>query len=283
MARIVVGIDGSTHADLALRWAVREAQLRDAELELVHGYAVEVLRTALRESSRELAEGTVAQVVARNGELLDGVKWSTTLTPLVRGQYAHALVEAGDEAELVVVGSRGLDGFAELLLGSTSYRTAGHAPCPVAVVRGGDSAEAARSVVVGIDDSRVARRALRWAVEEATLRRVPLTVVHAYLLPTLHLLGDARTDREIAQVRTWAQERAEAVMSNALATIGASDLPLERVTALGSPAGVLLDHTRPDDLLVVGCRGRTTLGRMVLGSVSHQVLHHAAGTVVVAP
>lgn len=301
MARIVVGVDGSAHSDCAVRWAVQEAQTRAAELELVLAYSPQFFdrrptarfaepgsatfpRPAPANANQTLAEQTMDQVVTRNRAVLDRAKWSTTLLPATSA--AHALIEAGDEADLVVVGSRGLGGFATLMMGSTSYRTAGHAPCPVAVVHGDDTTPITepRSIVVGIDASRVARRALRWAVDEAELRGVPLTVVHGYSLPTVMLLGGLQSHGPMDEMRATARHEAEQVVEHALEIV---DVParvhVERVIAMGSPAGLLLDLADDDTLLVVGTRGHGTIGGMVLGSVSQQVLHHATCPVVVAP
>lgn len=293
MARIVVGVDGSAHSDCAVRWAVQEAQTRAAELELVLAYSPQLFdrRPATRFEPGSAtfprpvptnAEQVMNQVVARNRTVLDRAKWSTTLVPATSA--AHALIEAGDEADLVVVGSRGLGGFATLMLGSTSYRTAGHAPCPVAVVHGDDTTPIIepRSIVVGIDASRVARRALRWAVDEAELRGVPLTVVHGYSLPTVMLLGGIQSHGPMDQIRATTRHEAEQVVEHALELVPAR-VHVERIIAMGSPAGLLLDLADDDTLLVVGTRGHGTIGGMVLGSVSQQILHHATCPVVVAP
>jgi nucleotide-binding universal stress UspA family protein len=287
VARIVVGVDGSAHADRALRWAAAEAQLRAAEVELVHSYVMPLHRPPLGTSSRALAEATMDQTVARNREALGQVKWSTTLVPVLGSSYAHALMEAGDEADMVVLGSRGLGGFAELILGSTSCRTAGHAPCPVAVIRGEGEIpgrDGGRAIVVGVDGSRAARRALRWALDEAELRAAPLTVVHGYAAPTALRLSGAAHDRQRAQMRSAARERASGLVERALATVGVpSGVQVDRILAAGSPADALLQAADSAALVVVGTRGYGALGRMVMGSVSHHVLTHAHGPVVVAP
>jgi nucleotide-binding universal stress UspA family protein len=302
MTRIVAGVDGSAHADRALRWAVQEAQAHGAELELMLAYSsrfpgltstarglapgsVTSRRSALVDANQAIAEQTLDGVVTRHRGLLDQVKWTTTLTPVLASSAAQALIEAGDEADLVVVGSRGLGGFGTLLLGSTSYRTAGHAPCPVAVVPDVETPiTAPRRIVVGIDASRGARRALRWAVEEAVLRDVPLTVAHGYHLPTMMLLGGVQSHGPLDQMRADARHDAEHVVARALEIVDIPpDVQVDRIIMMGSAAGLLLDLADGDTLVVVGTRGHGAIGRMVLGSVSHQVLHHATCPVVVAP
>lgn len=286
MRRIVVGVDGSTHADRALHWAVRQAQLTGASLELVHGYVVHPHAGMLVYDEREAASATLNAIVERNRTSLDGLQWTTALVPTLWSP-AGALQEAGEHADLVVVGSRGLGGFKELLLGATSYRTAAHAAAPAAVIRGGSDTEdldGRREVVAGIDDSRAGRRALRWALEEAARRGVTLTVVHAYPPPTDWMVAGMVTDEDIDEYREMVRDNAAELVDRAITDLTApGDVDVQRVVAAGMPAGVLLDQAGADRLLVVGTRGRGALGRVVLGSVSHQCLHHATGPVIVVP
>jgi nucleotide-binding universal stress UspA family protein len=284
MNRIVVGTDGSDHADRALHWAVTEAQLRGAAIELVHGYALHPRAAMFGRSDRQVAEALMDAVVERNRSLLERVEWDATVVPLLGGA-ATALLDIGEDAELIVVGSRGLDGFAGLFVGATSYRTAAQASAPVAVIRdGGDARDGTRAVVVGVDGSRGSRRALRWALDEAEWRGVGLVVVYGYVVSPHPALATVGTGEQLEHMRLVAHDDAVAVVDDVLDDV---DVPgkveMERVITAGSPAGVLLDNAGPDRLLVVGTRGRGALGRVVFGSVSHQCLHHAAGPVVVVP
>lgn len=284
MSHIVVGVDGSPQADDALRWAVREAQIRSTEIELVHVFVIEVHRAGFATPSRTLAERTLDAVIERNRDMLADVKWESSAVPVIGGSFSAPLVSAGEDAELVVVGSRGSGGFRRLLLGSTSYRTAGHAPCPVAVIRGRDGSEE-QPIVVGIDGSKTARRALRWALDEAALRGADVIAVHAFLAPPYHgpapIEAEADLERRRVDTRREADEVAERVFAEVDVPAGVA---LDRAVVPGSPAGALLHHAGDvGRLVVVGSRGHGALGRAFLGSVSHQVLHHAAGPVIVVP
>jgi nucleotide-binding universal stress UspA family protein len=286
MSRIVVGVDGSVIADRALRWAVEEAVLRDAEVELVLGYVVHMHRPPFTTTDRELAERAVQEIVERNADVLRRVPWKTTAAPLLGRPYADAILEAGDDADLIVVGSRGLGGFKELVLGSTSYRVAAHATAPATVVRGGEDGDqpACVGIVVGVDGSRAAVRALRWAVGEAVLRGVDVTLVHAYFVPSAALVSGVASPEQIETERTRARTQAQAVVDAVLAEVvvpeGVTVTP--RVVA-GAPAAAILDHATAGHLIVVGTRGYGGIRRAVVGSTSHQVLHHAPGPVVVVP
>jgi len=286
MSRIVVGTDGSAHAERALRWAVHEAELRSAMVELVHGYVIHPHAVMMGRSDRDLAEALMDTVIERNRAMLDRVEWDATVVPLLASPTA-ALLDAGEDADLIVVGSRGLGGFGELFLGATSYHTAAHASTPVAVIRGGPDSEAtdaARPIVVGVDDSRASRRALCWALDEAERRDVDLTLVHAYYAPAHPSLARSASPEQLGELRLAVRDRAADVIEDVLDDVdGAAKVEMKRVVRAGSPAGVLLASAGAEGMLVVGTHGRSALGRAVFGSVSHQCLHHATGPVIVVP
>jgi nucleotide-binding universal stress UspA family protein len=136
MAKIVVGTDGSKCAAAAVQWAVTEAELRHADLEVVHGWMV----TSVAVDPTGMAMGTceetgsilLKEAEAAVHEQSPGLSVTTLLTPLTP---AGALVEASGDADLVVVGSRGHGGFTGLLLGSVGSQVVHHSQCPVVVVR----------------------------------------------------------------------------------------------------------------------------------------------------
>jgi nucleotide-binding universal stress UspA family protein len=284
MSRIVVGVDGSDHADRALRWAVREAERRVAEIELVYGYVVHAHAAMIGTSDRALGQVRMDGIVQRNQTLLDRVKWSATIVPSITGP-AGALCDAGEDADLIVVGSRGLGGFRELFLGATSYHTAARASSPVAVIRGDEPVfDGSQAMVVGIDGSRASGRALQWTLDEAARWGADVTVVHAYDASRDLSQATVMSDLQLERYRHRIHDEAVGVVDAALAGAEVPDgVAVQRVVADGSAAAVLLDQVGSDRLLVVGTRGRGALGRMVFGSVSHQCLHHATGPIVVVP
>jgi len=143
MRRIVVGVDGSETSRHALRWAAQEAEAHGSELHVVHAWEVQGVgagvgltpgrrSAAAPEGQREAAEQLVSQIITE--EL--GTHSPDKVRPSIgRGSAAAVLLEAGKGADLLVVGSRGLGGFAGLLLGSVSSKMANHASCPVVIVR----------------------------------------------------------------------------------------------------------------------------------------------------
>lgn len=141
--RIVVGVDGSEPSQRALDWAIEEAKLRGARLRLVCAWHVPAvvyggpgfapqLDEPLDKTFEEVAQEVVDDATKRARET--GVEAETSV---VQGQAAEALVEAGADADLLVVGSRGHGGFTGLLLGSVSAQCAHHSPCALVIVRPG--------------------------------------------------------------------------------------------------------------------------------------------------
>jgi nucleotide-binding universal stress UspA family protein len=138
-------------------------------------------------------------------------------------------------------------------------------------------------IVVGVDGSESGARALRWAVAEAARRGWSLDAVHAWREPFLtaspFVVADAEADALV--------EAARMALDDAIAAAnideGATGVDVGRVLARGGAAAALLDASEGADLLVVGSRGRGGFARVLLGSVSHQVVHHAACAVVVVP
>ena len=129
--KIVVGVDGSEHSMRALEHAAIEADLRGAVLDIQTAYEPGYEFITPEEVQRTM-DRRIAAAVARVAEVAPGV-------PTTSGTHeespANALIEAGDGATLLVVGSRGLGGFKGLLLGSVSQKCSLHSPCPVTIVR----------------------------------------------------------------------------------------------------------------------------------------------------
>lgn len=141
--RIVVGVDGSEHAARALDHAIEEARRRiaagddDVTIEAIHSYHAVVYTPGMElgygvQPPKEKLE---AEAMERLLAALEDTPRDLPIDPIVVADSpAHALLEAGRGADLLVVGSRGHGGFRGLLLGSTSLQVVTHAPCPVVVV-----------------------------------------------------------------------------------------------------------------------------------------------------
>jgi nucleotide-binding universal stress UspA family protein len=136
--RIVVGIDGSQASRLALRWAVRQAELTGATVDAIHTWdmpafygvvPVTVNPDELEKAAEEVVASTVLDVVGAHPPV-------SVRSRVAQGNPAAVLIRAARDAELLVVGSRGHGGFVGALLGSVGQHCVHHAPCPVVVIRG---------------------------------------------------------------------------------------------------------------------------------------------------
>jgi nucleotide-binding universal stress UspA family protein len=140
VGRIVVGVDGSHGSQAALDWAIDEAMRCDAELILVHGwtYPYQGPRTGVTEPRDDMrldAMRTLEASALHVRELAPTLRCHSIIS---EQSAAKAVIDAGKEADLVVVGSRGHGGFSALLIGSVSRTVLQHADVPVAIIRAVD-------------------------------------------------------------------------------------------------------------------------------------------------
>jgi nucleotide-binding universal stress UspA family protein len=140
MSGIVVGIDGSGHSQRALEWAMREAALRHVPLtvltvhEAVRGFYGGVASYPgdqdLTEKAREAAQAETDKVLAGLG----GGRPESVTVKAVHGFPVEELLNAGKDADLLVLGQRGVGGFTELVMGSVSTQVVRHATAPVTII-----------------------------------------------------------------------------------------------------------------------------------------------------
>jgi nucleotide-binding universal stress UspA family protein len=275
---IVVGVDGSPHAMGAVRWAGKEARSQDRALHVVHASVWSMVshpappkvpdghrQVMLNLARRWVREaGNAARAAAPGLQVVERV---------VVGEPAEVLIGESRHAREVVVAARGFDGPVAGLLGSTAWRVAQHAGCPVVVIRPSESDDPGALVVVGADGSAGSDAAVEFAMEYAARWAAPLLVLHAW--------SDVRlSEREGTVWRTcdWATVAAEADRLLAERLAGWRDkypeVDVRRVVTRDWPVRQLLDAATGARLLVVGARGRSKLPGM-LGSTSGSLLHVA--------
>jgi nucleotide-binding universal stress UspA family protein len=144
MAGIIVGVDGSDHSRRALAWAMREAVKHHLPLTVMSIHPpLARPATSIYWGVRSYPENSFDPELARAAvqEFVDKVAGEIGEAPEITvsigtGDAAEELVKASNDADLLVVGSRGEGGFARLLMGSVSSQVVHHASCPVVVVRG---------------------------------------------------------------------------------------------------------------------------------------------------
>jgi len=278
-----VGIDGSQSALEAARWAAEEAARRHDRLRLVYafGWTTEVVvgHPGLGERRRDIMlDHARRDLAAAETAVARHTPDVPVDSELVVGYPIGVLVQESRRADLVVVGDRGLSRVGGLLLGSVAVALASHGGCPVVVVRGGEQVVAATApVVVGVDGSPVSELALAFAYEEAALRGAPLVAVHTWI--------DMITDPVVEPLLDWdaIEVDEQVVLAERLAGWAEKfpDVGVRRVVTRDRPAHALLQEAAGAQLLVVGSRGRGGFGGLVLGSVSHAVLHRSPCPVAV--
>jgi nucleotide-binding universal stress UspA family protein len=140
MSGIVVGVDGSGHSQRALVWAMTEAAIRQVPLtvltvhEQIRGYFSGTVTFPddgeRAEQVKRLVQAEVDGVLAT----LEGPRPSVINVQVAMGSSVEEIVNAGKDADMIVVGSRGAGGFTQMVLGSVSSLVTQHAPCPVVIV-----------------------------------------------------------------------------------------------------------------------------------------------------
>jgi nucleotide-binding universal stress UspA family protein len=141
MSGIIVGVDGSTHSERALEWAVQEAAVRQVPLRVIT-----VFRQAISHwgagpvtypqehadamQAREAAQDATDKALAHAGD----ARPTSVTVEAFGGIPAEELVNASKDADMIVVGSRGAGGFARLLLGSVGSQVVHHAHCPIVII-----------------------------------------------------------------------------------------------------------------------------------------------------
>lgn len=273
---LVVGIDGSEAALVALDWAAAEAAASGWPLRLVNGYEeaplvpVMVAKSA-EEAAQEILREARSRLVARGHGDLD-------VSVIARhGFPRRVLLHEAAGARALVVGREGAGRLTELVIGSTSMACATHAKVPVVVVPATWRPEEGeqRVVVVGVDGSPRCRAAIEFAFEAASrwkARLLAVVVVRSQPAPVApHPLDPS--DRS----------GASGMLADRLSgwRTRYPDVEVTEVVATGHPADVLAEHAERADLVVIGGRGHGVVTSTLLGSVAQAVLHRVARPIAV--
>lgn len=299
LRHVTAGIDGSPESLAAAHWAAREATRRGAALCLVHAWEWHPRPAAsvpADMSERALAEDLPERVTDSMRAAHPGLQ---VIGQALADSPVSALLKAAEQAELLVLGSRGLGGVAGFLMGSVSQRVVARAPRPVVLVRvGGSTADEHfsapdgispdeipgipyRDVVLGLDTGRPCDELIEFAFDAAGRRGSSLRVVHTFSRPPDFAVADRivpvsgpelRAEREhavAAALRPWCEKFPEVAVAESVTEGRAAD------KLIGASAGAAL--------LVVGRRIRESRLGTHLGPVAHAALHHAPCPVAVVP
>ncbi|MER7572586.1 universal stress protein [Streptomyces sp. NPDC126514] len=293
---VVAGLDGSPESRAAAEWAAREAKLLGLPLRIVHVrepvpdplaqaplLGPETQQHWSERVPREAAEGLRLRH--------PGVE---VTTEQVHGATADALIRAAEDAELLVLGSRGMSGLGGFMVGSVGLAVVAHCAQPVVLVRAGEQAadehrddpagipSAAtpyRPVLLGLDAAHPDGTVIDFAFEAAARRGTGLRVLHGWNLPPYYVYGlaaDAQLHDEIVRqqaallheaMRPWRQKYPH--------------IEVTEESPSGSPGIRLVDAARDASLAVIGRRIRRSPFGAHIGPVAHAVLHHCTAPVAV--
>jgi nucleotide-binding universal stress UspA family protein len=262
---IVAGYDGSPGSAQAVRWAAREALARGTTLTVCLAWRPGHMELAVEPATWELAGQDGKKILACGLPYAESVLGPGRVhAELVDGSAAQVLCERSRAAEMVVVGSRGHGKLPGLRLGSVSWQVAGYASGRVVIVGGRwrPVNQAPGPVVAGVDGSAASQAALRFAVEEAALRDVPLEALCA-LADAPGRPGEMRLIEDDFNHVLACQEKEH------------PDVTVVRKVTVGTPRSALLTAAAGSQMLITGCRGRGGFAGMNLGSVAQAVAHYS--------
>ncbi|MER5207974.1 universal stress protein [Streptomyces sp. NPDC002825] len=281
-AQVTVGLDGSKESLDALGWAATAAVLREVPLRLVH---VEEWPNTPRMPlpyARALAEQTESLLEDATGRVRKDHPGLEVITERARGRAAEELTAAANEADLTVLGSRGLGGVRGFIVGSVSLAVVGSARRPVVLVRAESSPVAPEGgIVVGVDVHHPCEDLLAFSFNEAARRNAPLRFLHSWTLPVSYgyaAVMDPGIGEELGGhllsglddlLDPW-RKRYPGVEAAGAAVVG-------------SPAYQLVDAAQTARLVIVGRRNRKVPLGAHLGHVAHAVIHHSPAPVAVVP
>jgi nucleotide-binding universal stress UspA family protein len=278
MTEILVGINGTAGAESALAFAKQFARLTGAGLRLANVFPYDDtpsrasnagFREALLEDAEALLAGADAGDAPRHA--------IADVSP------AHALHEIAERhgCSLVVVGSTDRGRLGRVLPGSTGERLLHGAPCPVAIVPHGYAAHPLLTVGVGYDGSDESEAAVTSAYEIARRLGARLRVIGVFDATQVGTPA-LMTGPSYTAIHKELEEMQRTALLRRVAGLG-EDVGIESVFLTGTPSRELAERSESVDLMVMGSRGYGPMRAVLLGGVSHGLVHKAACPVLILP
>ena len=277
--KILLSSDGSDDALHAAQLAAIMARPAHAEVLILNAFnmgatvsVIPVEALGCSETVIEACEAAQKDILKRTSAVLTGEGVPCRIRAEMGEPVATTLRVAGEEkTDLIVVGSHGLGGFRASLLGSVSDGVAQRAPCPVLVVHG--TTQTIHQILVAVDGSETSYKALEAAREIAGSLQAVISVLHVLDSSRPFLQNETREASVLSYetlVRQAITERVDILLKD-------TGIVYRVCQEMGHPVQVIGAFATENeiDLIVVGSHGLGVFERLLLGSVSYAVLHHA--------
>ena len=283
---IAVGVDGSASSKLALNWAAEQARAEGRPLTIIHAVTPTgaVWMDQVGHDTRighETGRTTAQRLLSHAREEVEQRVPGLDVHEVLRvADPRDVLLEASDEAAMVVVGSRGRGPVRSLLLGSVGVAVTHHARCPVVVLRPTHRGLVRNGVLVGVDGTERSREPLEFAFRQASQRGLPLTVVHAF-----HDVPAAEFDTGTDPISAELAEEHRLLLAEAVSGMREKypDVSVRSQVARGWAGHCLVQMAERMNLVVVGAHHGGLATRILSGSVAAAVVEHASCPVAVVP
>ncbi len=272
---VVVGYDASENADRGLDWAAAYARERHLPVTVYASSGdLDYLPEWTADKRSMVVDGWLSRAQARLSDA--GVTDIRLISG--SGRIVPDLIDASKTAQLMVLGAQGHSALGGMLVGSVSQHLTRHAHCPVVVVRGDHCSEKKR-VVVGVDGSEHALRALEFAFDYASWTGSTLVAAHGRGLS----MSNGPLALDLSESEAEGLEEGKRMVAEMTAGLREKypDVHVEVEVVPMPGVRVLADASAGASLLVVGSRGRGGFLGLLLGSVSASVLTHAPCPVAV--
>lgn len=281
--KILLSTDGSLYSEGAIREGIKIAKRCSSKLSVVSVLETnpeyDAIAPQMVEKAEQSLRGHLEDVIARAKK--EGLACETIVR---RGDAYKDIVDeaAKQKSTMIVMGRRGRTGLSRLMMGSTTARVIGHAPCSVLVVPRAAQVEF-KNVLVATDGSKYSAAAASEAIGIAKINNSKLTVIS--VIPSEFM---PPTDLELAigQRELIAEKEMKEAEKNAKAVKDAAQkegVAVQAFVLSGKPADAVIETAKEKnaDLIVLGSHGRTGLEKLLMGSTAERVIVLANSAVLV--
>lgn len=284
--RILLAVDGSPHAT----YAVESVGCLSSITDILVVHVLDLPRLAYPMLGQEIAKDlalTIEQAMREEAKQIlqeTHSRLSDMSAPvsehLLEGSPAERILALADEqhVDLIVMGARGVSEFRELLIGSVSHQVVSYASCPVLIFHA--PLRKLRHVLLPVHGPEDVAQAQHFLSTHPFPEQVAITAFTVVPIPRSLLRSGVSASEETIQ---RALESAETFIDQAVTNLKQLPYPVTGLVGMGAPAETILEQVplSQADLILIGTHHHSTISRLLIGSVSHTVLHQAPCPVLV--